>query len=73
VAPVYQFSVAGPAEEAESNRSEHERSHQRFSMVRDFSLDRSFARAPMEEGGYRVKVRVNDGFDGASEGTGISR
>ena len=64
-APVYQFSVAGPAEEEERDRSDHERSHQRFSMVRDFSLDSSFARAPMQEGGYRVRVIVKDGFDGA--------
>jgi hypothetical protein len=33
-------------------------------MVRDFSLDKSFAWAPMEEGAYEVSVHVKDGFDG---------
>src|SRR4051812_36980020 len=66
-APVYQFSVSGPAEEADRDRSGHDRSRQRFSMVRDFSLDSAFASAPMQEGVYRVKVIVKDGFDGAEE------
>ena len=33
-------------------------------MVRDFSLDTSFAWAPMQEGAYDVRVKVKDGFDG---------
>ncbi len=69
-APVYQFSVAGPAE-GQRGPSDGERSLRRFSMVRDFSLDRSFARAAMQEGDYRVKVVVKDGFD-ATESTSIS-
>jgi len=49
-APVYQFSVAGPATVR--------------AVVRDFSLDNSFAWAPMVEGVYEVSVKVNDGFGG---------
>ena len=51
-APVYQFSVAGPATVR--------------AMVRDFSLDNSFAWAPMVEGGYEVSAKVKDGFDGVT-------
>ncbi len=58
-APVYQFSIAG-----RHGRSEHAPVHHHFAMVRDFSLDKSFAWAPMEEGVYEVSVKVKDGFDG---------
>jgi len=34
-------------------------------MVRDFSLDNAFKWAPMEEGGYEIRVKVKDGFDAA--------
>jgi arylsulfate sulfotransferase len=74
--PVYQFSVAGRSqgkerEEADHERarreeSEHERGRHQFAMVRDYSLDASFAWAPMQEGAYDVRVRVKDGFDGAA-------
>ena len=60
-APVYQFSVAGRAERGERGRSEHERAHHHFAMVRDFSLDKSFAWAPMEEGAYEVSVKSRTG------------
>jgi hypothetical protein len=46
---VYQFSVKAP--------------HETFHVVRDFSLDDHFTWAPMEEGTYRIKVTVKDGFD----------
>jgi arylsulfate sulfotransferase len=49
-APVYQFGVAS-------------RGHHRFAMVRDFSLDNSFAWAPLQEGDYAIRVKVKDGFD----------
>ncbi len=49
-APVYQFGVAA-------------RGHHRFAMARDFSLDNSFAWAPMQEGDYAIRVKVKDGFD----------
>jgi hypothetical protein len=62
-APVYQFDVAAGSEGRERTGSEHERGRHRFTMVRDFSLDNSFKWAPMEEGGYEVKVAVKDGFD----------
>ena len=65
-APVYQFSVAGRAERGERGRSEHERAHHHFAMVRDFSLDKSVVWAPMEEGAYEVNVNVKDGFDGVT-------
>jgi len=65
-APVYQFSVARRTERGERGRSEHERAHHHFAMVRDFSLDKSFAWAPMEEGAYEVSVKVKDGFDGVT-------
>ena len=42
-APVYQFKVADPADDAS-----------RFAIVRDFSLDKAFAWAPMHEGAYKV-------------------
>jgi hypothetical protein len=47
---VYQFSVKAP--------------HAAFHMVRDFSPDDHFTWAPMQEGDYRIKVTVKDGFDG---------
>jgi hypothetical protein len=72
--PVYQFSVAGRSQITEREESEHERArheesdHERelhqFTMVRDYSLDGSFAWAPMQEGAYDVRVRVKNGFDG---------
>jgi arylsulfate sulfotransferase len=62
-APVYQFEVAARAEGRAGEGSEREPGRRRFAMVRDFSLDKSFAWAPMEEGGYEVKVKVKDGFD----------
>jgi hypothetical protein len=37
-----------------------------FQMVRDFSPDDSFTWAPMQEGTYRVRVAIKDGF-GASD------
>jgi hypothetical protein len=46
---VYQFSVRDP--------------HGPFHVVRDFSPDNHFTWAPMQEGTYRVKVTVKDGFD----------
>jgi arylsulfate sulfotransferase len=65
-APVYQFGVAAGAEGRERRGSEHERGRRRFAMARDFSLDNAFAWAPMEEGGYEIKVEVKDGFDAVS-------
>ena len=66
--PVYQFGVAGRSRARERARereeSKHEPEHHRFTMARDFSLDGSFAWAPMQEGAYDVRVRVKDGFDG---------
>jgi hypothetical protein len=46
---VYQFSVKSP--------------HTPFHVVRDFSPDDHFTWAPMQEGKYRIKVTVKDGFD----------
>jgi hypothetical protein len=46
---VYQFSVKAP--------------HETLHVVRDFSFDDHFTWAPMEEGTYRIKVTVKDGFD----------
>jgi hypothetical protein len=63
--PVYQFSVAGRSQAKQREESEHERARHRFTIVRDYSLDGSFAWAPMQEGTYDVRVRVKDGFDGA--------
>ena len=51
-APVYQFKVADLADELS-----------RFAIVRDFSLDKAFAWAPMHEGAYAVEVSVKEGFD----------
>jgi len=34
-----------------------------FHVVRDFSPDNHFTWAPMQEGNYRIKVSVKDGFD----------
>lgn len=62
-APVYQFNVARRAKGREPKWSEHERGRRRFAMVRDFSLDNSFAWAPMEEGGYEIRVKVKESFD----------
>ncbi len=45
---VYQFSVGAPGGP--------------FRMVRDFSPDDSFTWAPMQEGNYRIRVTVKDGF-----------
>jgi hypothetical protein len=45
---VYQFSVGSPGGP--------------FQMVRDFSPDDSFTWAPMQEGTYRIRVTVKDGF-----------
>ena len=42
-------------------------------MVRDFSLDNSFAWAPMQEGRYAIRVKVKDGFDaGTATSTVVS-
>jgi hypothetical protein len=51
-APVYQFSVG-----AEGGP---------MHVVRDFSPSNSFSWTPMQEGVYRVKVSVKDGFDAHS-------
>ena len=51
-APVYQFRVADLADDPS-----------RFAIVRDFSLDKAFAWAPMHEGAYHVAVAVKEGFD----------
>jgi hypothetical protein len=48
---VYQFSVGSPGDP--------------FKMVRDFSPNDQFTWAPMQEGTYRIRVAVKDGF-GAS-------
>jgi hypothetical protein len=45
---VYQFSLGSPGGP--------------FRMVRDFSPDGSFTWAPMQEGNYRIRVAVKDGF-----------
>ena len=62
-APVYQFGVAARAEGRDGEGPDHERGRPRFAMVRDFSLDHSFAWAPMQEGRYAIRVAVKDGFD----------
>jgi hypothetical protein len=49
---VHQFSVGSPGGP--------------FQMVRDFSPDDSFTWTPMQEGTYRIRVAVKDGF-GASD------
>jgi arylsulfate sulfotransferase len=41
-------------------------------MVRDFSLDGSFAWAPMQEGRYDVRVKVKDGFDAAEATSAVT-
>jgi hypothetical protein len=46
---VYQFCVGSPGGP--------------FQMVRDFSPDNHFTWAPMQEGNYRIRVTVKDGFD----------
>jgi hypothetical protein len=46
---VYQFDVGSPGGP--------------FHMVRDFSPDNHFTWAPMQEGNYRIRVTVKDGFD----------
>lgn len=46
---VYQFSVGSPGGP--------------FQMVRDFSPDNHFTWAPMQEGNYRIRVAIKDGFD----------
>jgi hypothetical protein len=46
---VYQFSVGSPGGP--------------FQVVRDFNPDNHFTWAPMQEGNYRIKVVVKDGFD----------
>ncbi len=65
-APVYQFRVVGGPEDKESGKSGHPRKRNQVGIVRDFSLDNSFAWAPMEEGAYEVSARVKDGFDGVT-------
>jgi arylsulfate sulfotransferase len=62
-APVYRFDVAARAEGGDGKGSEPERGRRGFAVVRDFSLDNSFAWAPMQEGGYEIRVEVKDGFD----------
>jgi hypothetical protein len=46
---VYQFGVGSPGGP--------------FHVARDFSPDNTFTWAPMQEGTYRIKVAVKDGFD----------
>ncbi|HMB03766.1 MAG TPA: aryl-sulfate sulfotransferase [Isosphaeraceae bacterium] len=48
---VYQFSVGSPSGP--------------FQMVRDFSPDDHFTWVPMQEGTYRIRVTVKEGFDAA--------
>src|SRR5262249_16928594 len=48
----YQFSVKSP--------------HGPFRVVRDFSPDDHFTWAPMQEGTYRIKATVKDGFGAAT-------
>ncbi|MEP6802011.1 MAG: hypothetical protein ABJC07_08745, partial [Acidobacteriota bacterium] len=62
-APVYQFRVVGGPENKESGKSGYPPKRNQDGIVRDFSLDNSFAWAPMEEGAYEVSVKVKDGFD----------
>jgi hypothetical protein len=62
--PVYQFGVARRSRARERDESAQERGRRRFAMVRDYSLDGSFAWAPMQEGRYDIRVRVKNGFDG---------
>ena len=56
-APVYRFDVAARAEGRDGKGSEPERGRRGFAVVRDFSLDNSFAWAPMQEGGYEIRSR----------------
>jgi len=70
-APVYQFSVADRAVGRDRKEPRHQRGHHRFAMVRDFSLDNSFALAPMEEGQYKVRVKVKEAFDAAEASSTI--
>jgi arylsulfate sulfotransferase len=46
---IYQFDVGSPRGP--------------FHVVRDFSPDNHFTWAPMQEGTYRIKVTIKDGFD----------
>ena len=62
-APVYRFDVAARAEGRDGKGSEPERGRRGFALLRDFSLDNSFAWAPMQEGGYEIRVEVKEGFD----------
>ncbi len=62
-APVYQFGLAVREEHGEGREPDQERGRRRFAMVRDFSLDNSFAWAPPQEGDYAIRVRVKEGFD----------
>jgi arylsulfate sulfotransferase len=57
-APVFQYKVAIAGE------------NPRFRMVRDFSLDNTFARAPLQEGSYKIIVLVKNSFD-ATESTSV--
>jgi len=54
---VYQFSVGSPGGP--------------FHVVRDFSPDNHFSLAPMQEGAYRIKVAVKDGFDAERTGSAV--
>ncbi len=62
-APVFQFAIAARVEGGNHEGPSHGPSRHQFAMVRDFSLDNSFAWAPMQEGSYEVRVKVKNGFD----------
>ena len=70
--PVYQFSVAGRSQASDREESKHGRADPRFAVVRDYSLDGSFAWAPMQEGAYDVRVRVKDSFDGVQVASAVA-
>ena len=62
-APVFQFAIAARTGGGNHKWPSHEPNRHRFAMVRDFSLDNSFAWAPMQEGDYEVRAKVKNGFD----------
>ncbi len=72
--PVYQFSLAGSADDGESGDFEHHRRQGKqhpFKMVRDFSPDNTFVWAPVQEGVYDVMVIVKNGFDATDSTSAI--
>ena len=54
---VYQFDVGSPGGP--------------FYVVHDFSPDNHFTWAPMQEGNYRIRVTVKDGFDAVDEDSAV--